>query len=108
MKGLVTWVDYMVIVTSTSRRQGAAICDEIEAHFKDLGDAKLGSEGYQEGSWIILDFGDVVVHVFNDDKRNYYQLEHLWADAVPVEWKATTESDEPSSSRELVAATSVA
>lgn len=87
MKGLVSWVDYMVLVTASSRRQGAAISDAIEASFKELGDEKIGSEGYQEGSWIVVDFADVVVHIFNDEKRDYYQIEHLWADATPIDWQ---------------------
>lgn len=95
MKGLVSWVDYMVLVTASSRRQGVAIADEIEARMKELGDVKIGSEGYQEGSWIVLDFADVVVHILSDEKRDYYQMEHLWADAPTIEWSADGRIDAP-------------
>lgn len=87
MKGVVRWVDYMVIVSGTSRRQIAAIADEIEAAMRELGDTKIGSEGYDQGGWVVLDFADVIVHIFNDEKRDYYQLEHLWADAAKVSWQ---------------------
>ena len=74
--------DYFVIATGTSRRQLHAISDEIDHVLeKELGDRRLGIEGYQESHWVILDYGDVVIHLFDDDTRRYYDLEGLWGNA---------------------------
>jgi ribosome-associated protein len=80
--------DYFVLVSGTSRRQLHAISEEIDDVFKQqFNDTRLGIEGYAESRWILLDFGDVVVHMFDDETRTYYDLEHLWAGAkrVPFE-----------------------
>ena len=86
MTDLVDWVDYLVIVTGNSRRQIAALADHLEKTLLDVGDHKLGTEGYDRGDWVVLDFTDLVIHLFSDEKRSYYELEQLWADApqVPV------------------------
>jgi ribosome-associated protein len=80
--------DYFVLVTGTSRRQLHAISEEIDDVLeKEFNDRRLGIEGYTESRWILLDFGDVVVHLFDDEMRAYYDLEHLWGGAkrVPFE-----------------------
>jgi ribosome-associated protein len=80
--------DYFILVTGSSRRQLHAISEEIEQVLeKDFHDRRLGIEGYAESRWILLDFGDIVVHMFDDETRSYYDLEHLWAGAklVPFE-----------------------
>lgn len=87
MRGVVKWTDYLVLATGGSRRQITSISDRIEEALEDLGDRRIGQQGYAEGSWVVLDFGDIVVHLFNDEKRKYYELEHLWGDAVPVDWE---------------------
>ncbi len=77
--------DYFVIVTGTSRRQIHAMADEIETVVKaELHDKRRGAEGYEEGRWIVLDYGDVVVHLFDAESREYWDLEHLWEDAKSV------------------------
>jgi ribosome-associated protein len=74
--------DYFVIATGTSRRQLHAMSDEIDNVLeKELGDHRLGVEGYQESHWVIMDYGDVVVHLFDEQTRNYYDLEGLWGAA---------------------------
>lgn len=98
MRELVKYVDYLVLISASSRRQGAAISDQIEAELAKVGESKQGIEGYDLGLWIVLDFGDVIVHVFNDEKRDYYQLEHLWGDAPRVSWQRPTEVTGPSES----------
>ena len=83
-----TVFDYFVLVTGTSRRQLHAISEEIDQIFEnELGDRRLGIEGYAESRWILLDYGDVVVHMFDAETRAYYALEDLWAGAqrVPFE-----------------------
>lgn len=87
MKERVDWVDYMVIVTGTSRRQIATVADEIEEALAALGDRRLGIEGYDQGSWAVLDYADLLVHIFIEEKRAYYQIEHLWEDAPRIEWQ---------------------
>ena len=79
--------DYFVIATGTSRRQLHAMSEEIDHKLEDdLNDRRMGIEGYDESRWIILDYGTVVVHLFDEETRNYYQLEALWADAEPVDF----------------------
>ncbi|MBM4000506.1 MAG: ribosome silencing factor [Planctomycetes bacterium] len=78
--------DFFVIATGSSRRQLHAISDEIERALAiELKDKKIGIEGYDESRWIVLDYGDVVIHVFDEDTRKFYGLENLWADAEPVD-----------------------
>ncbi len=85
MRGMTSEFDYFVLVTGSSRRQLHAIGDEIEHVLKDeLSDEKLGIEGYNESRWILLDFGSVVIHLFDAETRDYYALEDLWAEAVRV------------------------
>lgn len=77
--------DYFVLVTGNSRRQLHAIGDEIEHVLKDeLRDEKLGIEGYNESRWILLDYGSVVIHLFDTETREYYALEDLWTEAKRV------------------------
>jgi ribosome-associated protein len=81
-------VDYFVLVTGTSRRQMHTVADEIEHALEDLGDLRLGIEGYDQSRWILLDYGDVVVHVFDKEAREFYELDQLWADAPRVDWES--------------------
>ncbi len=77
--------DFFVLVTGTSRRQLHAISEQIDdALEKDLGDKRLGIEGYEESRWIVLDYGSVVVHLFDEETREYYDLESLWADGKRI------------------------
>jgi ribosome-associated protein len=77
--------DYFVLITGSSRRQLHSISEEIDQVLrKDFNDRRLGIEGYAESRWILLDFGDVVIHLFDDETRAYYDLEHLWAGAKKV------------------------
>ncbi|MGB0741464.1 MAG: ribosome silencing factor [Planctomycetaceae bacterium] len=82
-------VDFFVVVTGTSRRQMNAIADEVNRKIKqDDGNSRLGIEGYRtEGHWILVDFGDIVLHVFTTEGRAAYDLEQLWADAARVDWQ---------------------
>lgn len=77
--------DFFVLATGTSRRQLHAISAQIDdALEKDMGDQRLGIEGYEESRWIVLDYGSVVIHLFDDETRQYYDLESLWADGKPI------------------------
>ncbi len=91
VRKLTSIFDYFVLVTGTSRRQLHAISEEIDDRLeKDLGDERMGVEGYAESRWILLDYGSVVVHLFDEETREYFALEDLWADANRVEWSPTT------------------
>jgi ribosome-associated protein len=80
-------IDFFVIASANSRRQAYAIASEIDQEMKKLGEAKLGMEGAEEGRWILVDYGDFVVHIFSEDARGYYSLEEIWGDALRVEWR---------------------
>ncbi len=80
-------IDFFVIASASSRRQAYAIASEIDQEMKKRGEAKLGMEGAEEGRWILVDYGDLVVHIFSEDARTYYALEEIWGDAPRVEWQ---------------------
>jgi ribosome-associated protein len=91
MRGMTTEFDYFVLVTGNSRRQLHAISEEIDRALEDeLGDHRFGIEGYSESRWILLDYGSVVIHLFDAETRAYYALEDLWAHAerVPLPWQS--------------------
>ncbi|MBN9519108.1 ribosome silencing factor [bacterium] len=79
--------DYFVIATGTSRRQIHTLAEEIDEALRGMGDTRMGIEGYEASKWVVQDYGDVVVHVFDPDTRDYYKLEELWADAKSVDWE---------------------
>jgi len=88
MRHLTAMFDYFVLASGTSRRQLHAMSEEIDhALEQGLGDRRLGIEGYEESRWILLDYGDVVIHLFEPETRDYYALEQLWGHAqrVPFE-----------------------
>lgn len=77
--------DFFVLATGTSRRQLHAISEQIDDVLeKELGDHRSGIEGYEESRWIVLDYGSVVIHLFDEETRDYYDLESLWADGKRV------------------------
>ena len=80
------FTEYFVICTVHSDRQAQAVADAIAIELKEESFAPISLEGYREGRWIVVDYGDVVVHIFHDALRDYYDLESLWRDAkkVPV------------------------
>jgi len=77
--------NYFVVATGGTARQVSAIIDEIDVTLKGAGARVLGREGEAEGTWVLLDYGDVVVHVFQPEEREFYRLEKLWSDAGRVE-----------------------
>ena len=89
MRDQTTWFDYFVLATGTSRRQLHAMSEEIDHKLEDeMGDQRMGIEGYRESRWIVLDYGTVVIHLFDEETRRYYSLETLWGDARQVPVKA--------------------
>ncbi len=80
--------DYFVIANGNSSTQTKAIADEIEFKMKEAGVSPLRTEGYQGANWIILDYGDIVVHVFYKETREFYNLERLWNDGEEIDAEA--------------------
>ena len=85
LRGVSGYTDFLVIGSGGSDRQLEAIVDSVEKELTAQGHRVIGSEGQRGGRWVLLDFGDVVVHVFHADDRAHYDLEGLWADAPRIE-----------------------
>jgi ribosome-associated protein len=87
VRGLSPVTDFFVIATGTSSRQISTVCDDIE----DLGEPRnfipMSRAGYGGDTWVLLDFVDVIVHLFNDESRQFYDLDNLWGDAKRVDWQ---------------------
>lgn len=81
--------DCFLIVTGTSRRQLHAIADEIHRLLKANGESRLSVSGYDESRWIAIDYGGIVIHLFDEESRLFYDLEGLWADALRVDLSDT-------------------
>lgn len=89
LRELTVVFDYFVIATGTSRRQLHAMSEEIDRVLQEeLGDRRLRIEGYSESRWIVLDYGNVVIHLFDDEARSYYDLENLWGEAKRIDLTA--------------------
>lgn len=86
LREISSFTDYFVVCSGHSDRQVQAIADSIVIQLKEDGFMPISVEGYREGRWIVVDFGDVVIHVFMDALRDYYDIEELWHDArkVPI------------------------
>jgi ribosome-associated protein len=87
VSGPLPLTDVFLLVTGRNERNVVAIAGEIEDKMIEAGAKPLRREGRQEGRWVLLDFGDIVVHVFHEEDRMYYSLERLWKDcpAIPIE-----------------------
>ncbi len=82
---ITTLADYFVICTGGSTTQINALCDEVEKQLAEAGEQPLHREGHRGGIWVLLDYGCIAVHVFNAEAREFYSLEHLWADGKEVD-----------------------
>ena len=85
--------DYFIICTGTVNTNVKTLCDYAEYTMEQLGEPMLGREGHRGNSWELLDFGSVVVHVFTDEARKFYDLERLWADAEFVDLSEIVQPD---------------
>ena len=88
--------DYFVICTGLTQRHVQGLCDEMYHTLKRNNIFSYGKEGYEEGSWILLDIGDVIVHLYQEESRKFYDIESLWQDTqrITVDYPATTEHTE--------------
>ncbi len=78
--------DVFLLASAPNDRQVKAVVDEVEDRLRDMGAKPVRREGAEEGRWVLLDYGDLVVHVFGDETRRYYDLERLWSDVARVRW----------------------
>jgi ribosome-associated protein len=79
--------DYFILATGSSARQMRTVCDEIEELAAKFGAKAYSRSGYEGQTWIVVDFIDVVVHLFSQEARQYYDLDNLWGDAPKVPWE---------------------
>ena len=93
MASLLEITDYFVLVTGTNRRQIRAIGEEIIVRLKKHGIQRTNMDGMDAGVWVLTDFGGVVIHIFNEEAREFYDLDGLWADAERLDWASALESD---------------
>ncbi len=87
LKALTIMTDYFIIMSASNTRLVQAIADNIEEELGKAGVIPLRKEGYQEGRWILMDYGVCVAHIFLQDERAFYNLEQLWADAPSVSFE---------------------
>ncbi len=97
VRKMVSYCDYFVLCTGRSDRQVQAIADGIGGDLRELGYRARGVEGAQQGLWVLMDYGDIVVHIFHINEREKYSLERLWMDAprlpIQIPEGLTTERD---------------
>jgi ribosome-associated protein len=86
---LIVITDFFVICSASSQRQVRTVIEAIEDSIRELGEKPIRREGEEGAGWWLLDYVDVVVHVFGDEERAYYDLERLWKDAPRLEWEET-------------------
>ena len=85
VEDLTILANYFIIASATSTTQVKALADEVEYQLGEKGVKPKSIEGYQSQTWIVLDYYDIIVHVFLEETRDFYQLERLWADGTPVD-----------------------
>src|SRR6266481_5805307 len=85
LREIASFTDFFVIATGTNRRQVQAISDEVVEHLKRAGNRAARVEGYQTAEWILIDYGDFIVHVFDEKARRFYDLERLWREAKRID-----------------------
>ena len=84
LRDISSFADFFVICNGSNSRQCQAIADEIQMRLKKLGEQANSIEGYQNAEWVLMDYGDYLIHVFSEKARGYYDLERLWRDAKVV------------------------
>jgi len=92
IRELAEFADYFVVCSGASARQLKAIAEQVRVTLKQSGVTPLGREGEPGSGWLLLDYVDVVVHIFDAESRAYYLIELLWGDAPRVEWRADGEA----------------
>ncbi len=86
VRDLTSIADYFIVCSTSNERQARAITDDLRISMRGKGVRELGVEGVNDAKWILQDFGDIVVHIFHESQREFYDIEGLWADARKVKW----------------------
>ena len=86
VREVTSFADYFVLSSGANTRQIQAVADEIHLQLKKLGEYPSSMEGYGNAEWVLMDYGDYLIHIFSEKARTYYDLERLWRDAKPVKW----------------------
>lgn len=94
IRGVSSATDFSMICSGESTRQVQAIADEVIAKLKEAGERPVGVEGYDIGKWILLDYSDMVVHVFHSETRKYYEIERLWEGVPEVDLRSSSKMEE--------------
>ena len=87
LRQIASFTEYFVLCTGANARQVSAIADSVEEQLRKAGKRPLHTEGYSSAEWILLDYGDFIVHIFSSASRRFYDLERLWRDAGRIEIK---------------------
>lgn len=95
VSGFSSFADYFIICSGKSSRQVQGIADNLERGLKTRGIKPIGSEGRREGHWVLMDYGDVIIHIFYEPVRHVYDLESLWSEASRVEWEHYADTPGP-------------
>jgi ribosome-associated protein len=90
LRQIASFTEYFVLCTGANARQVSAIADSVEEQLRKAGKRPLHTEGYSSAEWILLDYGDFIVHIFSSVSRRFYDLERLWRDAGRIEIKDET------------------
>jgi ribosome-associated protein len=91
LREVTSFTDFFVICSVTNPRQGQAVADEVHKQMKELGELPVSLEGYDQAEWILMDYGDFLVHIFSESARSYYDLERLWRHAKQLGTPAQTD-----------------
>ena len=87
--------EYFVITSASNRRLVRAVADEVEGRIRlATGRSPLRVEGAREQQWVLIDYGDIVVHIFSDETRSFYEIERLYRDSPVIDWEDVTESSQ--------------
>ena len=76
--------DYFIIADGSNRNQVQALCDNVEEYMHKAGAKLKNREGYANGGWILLDYYDIIIHIFVEEERSFYDLEHIWRDGIQI------------------------
>ena len=86
LREIASFADFFLIATGANSRQIQAIADEIREQLAEQGELPVSVEGYENAEWVLVDYGDILVHIFSQKAREYYDLERLWRDAKSLKW----------------------
>ena len=93
IKDISVLTDYFVIATGTSSTHVKSLADEVEFKLKEEGIKPEHTEGYRSNSWVLLDYGGIIVHIFTEDARSFYDLDHLWQDGEAIDISSLVTSE---------------